>query len=576
MSRPLLSRALRQRLNYPPRESGVVLLAFLLVFIVGTTFMLVVGLNESVSRVDQQEQTALALAEAKATLLVYAASYPDNVNPASGPGYLPCPDVTNDGEPRAACALATNSHVGRFPWKYLNTADLRDGSGARLWYALSDNFRYSLQLSPLNSDTPGQLVVDGNADIVAVIYAPGAPVAGQAGRAAAPNDRTNYLEDDNADADVTFVTQAAGDFNDRAMIITRAELMQAVERRVLGEAATILNNYWQDPDRDAVPGPPAFPWLSPFADPTASTFDGVAGTVEGHLPIHLAGELITTPYQATWSLPTAVTTPGGAFPPDVNCVVDNTCFGLNDAFWGIPMPAVVSAANATCNWTSRDVVNCTATTPLLAPWVRQYWFTFNDPSVIATLSPPTTVNPRMRNFNLTSPFAAALPSAIVVIDWQPGVSIAGWSTLDITTGTAGNFNLVNVPYELDVNQNEIPPWFTLNNWHHHVYIGYEARPLPATVPGDLSVCVAGADCLTVCTSGANCPADAAPPLITNARALAITAGMTLAGEDRSPAGGSLADYFDGENSIVEVLPPSIFDNQNRGPLFNDQIRVVLP
>ncbi len=572
-----MSTLLRQRANGLPRQNGVVLLAFLLIFIVGTTFTLIAGLNRQSAQANQQQQTALALAEAKATLIGYAATYPDNINPASGPGYLPCPDVTNDGEPRTACALATDTHVGRLPWNYLGIGNLRDGSGERLWYAVADNFRYSPQLVPLNSDTLGQLTVDTTmTDIVAVIIAPGTPVGAQAGRAAAPNDRTNYLEDDNADADVGFVTQAAGVFNDRVAIITRAELMVAVERRVLGEAANALNNYRQDPDRDAVPGPLAFPWLSPFADPTDSPFDqfigpfdGVVGTFEGHLPVHTAGQNILAPFQVSWAL-TSITNddPTGVAPPILPCVSNSGC--IDPVAGPLLSPIIANTLNGdNCVWVAKDVINCTVSQPLNAPNWRQYVFTFNNPAVAATLSPPAVGGLRMRHFNLSGTNTIG---QIDVSDWSPGPVELGRRVI---TTDAGTFDLLNIPYDLDPNagQNEIAQWFIANNWHHHIYIGYEARPLPLTVPGDLTVCAVGVDCLTVCSSGVNCPADAAPAIITNARAVAITAGIELPAQLGNRPSAILGDYFDLENALTA---DRIFHNQSSGPLFNDQVRVVLP
>ena len=49
--------------------------------------------------------------------------------------------------------------IGRLPWKTFGLPDLRDGSGERLWYALSPNFRDNPSVSPLNSDTRGSITV---------------------------------------------------------------------------------------------------------------------------------------------------------------------------------------------------------------------------------------------------------------------------------------------------------------------------------------------------------------------------------------------------------------------------------
>ena len=82
-------------------------------------------------------------------------------------------------------------------------------AGQGLWYALSDNFRNSPKLEPLNSETEGQLSVDGNNDIVAVIIAPGAPIGNQSRDPADTNILTeisNYLETENNDLDLDFIS----------------------------------------------------------------------------------------------------------------------------------------------------------------------------------------------------------------------------------------------------------------------------------------------------------------------------------------------------------------------------------
>ena len=272
-------------------QTGAALLAFMLVVIVAASFTLVSKLNQAASSSYREQGTAIALSRAREALIGYAITYPDTHN-NFGPGYLPCPDLDNDGDAEGSCALAgpLNRTIGRFPYETLENEELRDASGARLWYALSDNYRNNPKLEPLNSDTAGQLTLDGNnvVDFVAVIIAPGEPVGTQnrdPSETSILNEITNYLEADNSDLDVDFVTSAAGDFNDRVITITRKDLMAAVEKRVLGEVSHFLLEYKQDPDHDdgangvdpdCPVGTPecddidAYPWLTPFADPKAA------------------------------------------------------------------------------------------------------------------------------------------------------------------------------------------------------------------------------------------------------------------------------------------------------------------
>lgn len=258
----------------PKAQTGAALLALMLVLIIGSSYFLVTKLNTNLALTQQYEETGIALSAAKNALIGYAVSYPDRVNPGDGPGYLPCPDIDNDGDAEGSCALAgpINWTRGRFPFETLELSEMRDSSGARLWYTLSENFRYGANKTvPLNSESPSsaELSINGVGDIVAVIFAPGEPFDNQ-DRDADVNDVTNYLEDDNSDADTSFVTNANVNFNDRLIVITRQELMAAVEKRVMGEVAQVLIDYFEYIDaNDGIPGDnnAAYPWMTPFTDP---------------------------------------------------------------------------------------------------------------------------------------------------------------------------------------------------------------------------------------------------------------------------------------------------------------------
>ncbi len=254
-------------------QRGATLLAFMLILIVGISFVLVNKLNTNLIIVEGNQRTLFALKLAKEALIGYATTYPDNVNSAEGPGYLPCPDTDKDGDAESNCSDSGNTTIGRLPYKTLELTDIRDASGQELWYALSENFRYgSNKLVPLNSESPASagLTYNGIDDIVAVIIAPGAPVGAQSRN---PDEDSiiieidNYLEDDNSDLDTAFITIEGRDtddnivFNDIVVFITRDELMRAVEKRVVGEVKMMLTEY------NSTYG--AYPWLAPFADPKA-------------------------------------------------------------------------------------------------------------------------------------------------------------------------------------------------------------------------------------------------------------------------------------------------------------------
>src|SRR5574343_194927 len=194
--------------GYVRRQRGAALLLFLLVRLGIGAALFFATWNRSAGRLAQERQTQNALNQAKQALIAYATSvYPSgNVRP----GDLPCPDADNDGKKGLSCGNASGitgqaARLGRLPWKSLGLPDLRDGSGERLWYAVSNNFKENTRQLPLNSDTSGSIRFvdsDGNIvpDVIAVIIAPGPPLqrlnaaALQDRTAAGENTATNYLD----------------------------------------------------------------------------------------------------------------------------------------------------------------------------------------------------------------------------------------------------------------------------------------------------------------------------------------------------------------------------------------------
>jgi hypothetical protein len=161
---------------------------------------------------------------------------------------LPCPDTNNNGTAEANCNTLP-SRIGRLPWATLGIPDLRDGSGERLWYAVSNNFKNNLPVVPLNSNTAGQLSITGiapTANVIAIVFAPGTAINGQSRIPANINTAAHYLEGENANGDTIFASgQASATFNDRLLAITPASFFPAVEARVARELRNALNNYYQ-------------------------------------------------------------------------------------------------------------------------------------------------------------------------------------------------------------------------------------------------------------------------------------------------------------------------------------------
>jgi hypothetical protein len=280
------NRPARLAASPPRRQSGAVLLLSLLVFLTAAAFVLVSKLNKAATQAYRDDQTARALAEAKAALIGRA------VMDGNRPGSLRYPDYDHDGDGDPSDANTCNNDspplcIGRLPWKTLDLPELRDGSGETLWYAVSRSLRDQNTAQPINSDTLGNLRIDGNPnlDIVAVIIAPGASFDGQ-NRPSNVDD--NYLEGDNNNGDTDFVSRAAGNFNDLVIAITRQELMAAVEKRVLGEARQVLRTYY------ANNGNQFYPYAAVLGS-TPENQVGQEGLRRGFLPIdNLAGSCTCT------------------------------------------------------------------------------------------------------------------------------------------------------------------------------------------------------------------------------------------------------------------------------------------
>lgn len=186
--------------------------------------------------------TTAALAKAREALIGYAVTRPNR------PGALPCPDTDNDGQENWNPGLIDCAgYVGRLPWLTLGVGDLRDGSGERLWYALSPSFRDSGTAAPLNTDTPGALTITGltpATQVIALILAPGTVVAPQVRDAANINAAPAYLESENNNGDLIYTTAlATPTFNDRMLAITSDSLFRPVTMLVAKGMHNALESY---------------------------------------------------------------------------------------------------------------------------------------------------------------------------------------------------------------------------------------------------------------------------------------------------------------------------------------------
>jgi hypothetical protein len=309
------------------RQSGAALLIFVIVILLAGTSFLFSVLNSNSVKIERDKRTAEALTEAKAALIGFAASV-DLTSSGPRPGDLPCPDNhppsdVNEGTP----SICSGNALGRLPWKKLGLPDLRDGSGERLWYAISTNFKNSPRIGTLNSDTQGTITfrdnhgniinngcaalalpacpIPGTTDapfgtgLIAVIIAPGSVLIRQDGASqvrdiANANNPINYLDIGNGEDNASFINGKLDGFikgdildaggkiilNDKILTISTNDLMPLLEKRVASEALHCLTEYaavTQNQNR--------YPWAAPLNSAASPTYSDVSGSRFGRLPV---------------------------------------------------------------------------------------------------------------------------------------------------------------------------------------------------------------------------------------------------------------------------------------------------
>lgn len=240
-------------------QKGAVFLLILLIFSFG---LLCVGLFplKTPPSWQREAQTQQALRQASTALIAWSAARGE-ITGSARPGELPCPDTDPPGHRQyglqnVPCAAGA---IGRLPWRDLGIDELRDGDGEPLWYALDGAFRGGSSNSrPINSDISPALQhhpspVHPAEAVVAVLLAPGAPLATQQRSSAFHLDRNQYFEafgpGDNRRQGGPYIGMTALDsasaqpINDRLLAITPQMLFAAVEKRVAGEWRRLLRDY---------------------------------------------------------------------------------------------------------------------------------------------------------------------------------------------------------------------------------------------------------------------------------------------------------------------------------------------
>ncbi len=264
-------------------QRGAAMLILMMIVMLGLITLFTFRMDRKGPELDADRKTALALAQAKEALLGYAAKDTNH------PGSLPCPDANDDGTSDISDYAGPNCRapVGRLPWRLLRLPDLRDGSGERLWYAVSPVFNANSG-TKLNSTYSGQITIkDGSGiitynaststGVIAVVIAPGGVLVRQG--AASPQNRTcivgttcdaqlvcnspfisvpkcnpiNYLDLTGSEDNQDFVAGTTNGFiagvikdvsgnaivNDRMITITASELFSVVTFRMAKDLASL-------------------------------------------------------------------------------------------------------------------------------------------------------------------------------------------------------------------------------------------------------------------------------------------------------------------------------------------------
>ncbi len=301
------------------RQRGAVFIVMLVFMIMGVAAFLVSSLNSSAVQIKRDAATADALAQAKEALIGYAAGVQISSSSLANqprPGDLPCPDnhAIGSGLEGTSTTPCNVNALGRLPWKTLGLPDLRDSSGERLWYAVSTNFKNSLRIGTLNSDTLGTISIfspngtivndgSGTTGAVAVVIAPGDALTRQGGSlqdrsAAGSNIASNYLDiatiGGNTIDNASFIDSSATNgfiqgrvrdnnnnliVNDILLVISQDNIMQAIQKRVVGEVRQCLIEY-------ASLNNGRYPWAVPTTD--LINYQDISNQLFGRLPADLS------------------------------------------------------------------------------------------------------------------------------------------------------------------------------------------------------------------------------------------------------------------------------------------------
>lgn len=609
-----MSHELRE-MNLRAQQSGAALMAMLAVFVLGASWWLLSALSTPTNRVAlEREHNARVLAEAKQALLGWAARNAiDNTD--NNPGRLPCPEPAGavgnpatEGIMQNICGAGTV--IGRLPWRSLGLPKLLDAKGEPLWYVLSSGWKLNAgganEWLGINSNAVGQLALDGTGNgAVAMLIAPGAELAlapnpnqSAAGciaraqrRGTTPQNHLDYVECHSvagANVRTAVVDNATNRIsNDQTVVLTAPEVLAAIEPAVAARitrdvipvlqgtfGATYNTNQW-GPSVSAMT--PVLPFAAPFADTSASAFQGAPGQMQGLLPLsrsqcnpltdplcdpNFVQWAINDPNQVAYPNPSAVQSVFSGRTADLagtpDCVSSSTsqlvtCSisysgqcggGLNLAFLlggrcYLEFQVSVRARAKNVGSAARTF-DATPIAVSESPW-----------SLVSSATPINTVGSAAADIRVELPPAscACFPVLCLLIGCNASNTVTVTVPIAIFPDHPSLTELFASPRNWE--------WFMRNNWHHVVY--YSISPSHAASAAAPHNCSTLANCITV-TGGS------LPP---NSRAIIAFAGRSLSDAARPSA--NLNDYLD---TAINRDGNTAFEQKRFDKTFNDRFFAI--
>lgn len=252
----------------PLRQKGVALVILVVIIVLAFISYIVSELSVPELKYKQQVKTMAVLKKAKQAVINYAVTYIDRPT-GDDFGIFPCPETFKNGpygNMSGTCNAKNLNAVEWFPWRSLDLSALKDNSGTCLFYAVSGTHKMGARADMINEDSIGMFqVVNSAGDIlqgvniedrvIALVIAPGGPLAGQARNPLVPisscgddyGNQVAYLEGDGITdnstvsavedtidqfihATETSINEATP-YNDKFLTITRDEIWKFIVER---------------------------------------------------------------------------------------------------------------------------------------------------------------------------------------------------------------------------------------------------------------------------------------------------------------------------------------------------------